>query len=128
MLTIQEIFDKAAIHLLQQRTQAIDTGGHCAYRGIGEMKCAVGALINDEDYSPEIEGKSVRAIEVRAALEKAGVNTNDSLVVNLLSKMQAIHDLSLPHDWFNLLRGLAADFRLSDKELLMFREKFGIIT
>jgi hypothetical protein len=49
----QEIFDTVVTHLRKQNTQS-GKGGNCFYR-LGELKCAVGCLISDEDYSPDME-------------------------------------------------------------------------
>ena len=59
-MTNQEIFDKIHQHLLTQRTAAIKNGS-CAYRA-GPKACAVGALIPDSLYTPEIEGASVATL------------------------------------------------------------------
>lgn len=58
----QEIFDKVAAHLKQQRRPSIkipdDGGSGCAYRGDGGTKCAFGIFISDEAYDPNMEGCS----------------------------------------------------------------------
>lgn len=50
--TNQVIFDKVAKHLLTQKVQCANSAGNCMYRGPNGLKCAVGALIPDEEYSP----------------------------------------------------------------------------
>lgn len=62
----QEIFDTVVNHLANQkrRSMAIFVHGEeeintCAYRGKNGDMCAVGCLIKDEDYDPEMEAKSV---------------------------------------------------------------------
>ena len=57
-MTQQEIFDTVCKHLAQQKEQAIGTselGTSCRYRGKNNKKCAVGCLIPDEVYTPEMD-------------------------------------------------------------------------
>lgn len=56
--TDQEIFDRVATHLLRQNAVA-SRGGCCVYRDDQGRKCAVGALIPDEIYSPRMEGHNI---------------------------------------------------------------------
>ncbi len=51
----QAVFNTVAKHLLTQGRQAMDSGGHCVYRGKDGLRCAIGALIPDEVYDPVIE-------------------------------------------------------------------------
>ena len=65
-MKLQEIFDKAARHLMQMDGPSMDTfNDTCAYRGEdhgefnGQM-CAVGAFIKDEFYHGDLEGGVMR--------------------------------------------------------------------
>lgn len=49
-LTPQEAFDKVAVHLLTQNEKSIDDKGNWACRGLNGCKCAIGALIPDEEF------------------------------------------------------------------------------
>lgn len=51
----QEIFDTVVRHLAQQGGPAKDGNGDCVYRGQNNTKCAVGCLIPDEMYRPEMD-------------------------------------------------------------------------
>lgn len=56
-MTPQEIFDKVATHLFTQGVQSRNkNGGTCLYRGPNNTSCAVGCLIPDELYDPEMDG------------------------------------------------------------------------
>ena len=53
----QEVFDQIVTHLLTQNKQSKyykDLRTFCAYRS-GDLKCAAGCLIDDDEYSPEME-------------------------------------------------------------------------
>lgn len=94
-MTNQEIFDKVRTHLLTQRTAAVHEGS-CAYRA-GTKACAVGALIPDALYTPEIEGKSVGSIinsqKLASVLLQAGFTPDQH---PLLRDLQRVHDRLMP--------------------------------
>lgn len=52
----QKAFDTMLNHLRQQGKPAVTEKGRCRYRVDG-LKCAVGALIPDEEYEPAMEGR-----------------------------------------------------------------------
>ena len=54
----QEVFNKVAAHLLAQGKPALK-GEDCVYRSKDGLKCAIGCLIPDENYTPEMERKSI---------------------------------------------------------------------
>lgn len=55
-MNAQEIFDTVAKHLATQGCQSLSATGDCSYRGERGLKCAVGILISDEEYTPFMEG------------------------------------------------------------------------
>jgi hypothetical protein len=55
-LTQQEAFDKALAHLRQQGRKC-NRGSECLYHD-GDRRCAFGALIPDDLYSEDMEGKN----------------------------------------------------------------------
>jgi hypothetical protein len=87
-MTEQKIFDTVALHLIKQGKQSIDAAkGMCLYRGPNGLKCAVGCLIPDKVYRPEMEGHSVSRF----------IDTYDGL--NFLQPFDAIlNDLQEAHD------------------------------
>lgn len=98
-LTNQEVFDKAAAHMLTQRAQSrnysIDTGpGLCMYRSPFGLKCAAGAIIPDGLYSPMLEmGGRVNS--------SANAPFFERLVEDLyhLLDLQYLHDECQPYNW-----------------------------
>lgn len=93
--TAQSIYDTVLAHLRTQGEHAYESG-RCAYRTRSGQKCAVGCLIPDDVYTPEIEGNAV------SAAPKAAVDLFDALEVcgllpfkDLLSDLQHAHDADL---------------------------------
>jgi hypothetical protein len=70
--TIKESTEMALDHLIAQKKRSLHRGDTCAYRGDGGLKCAIGALILDENYSPELELTNAHQLEVIEALCKSG--------------------------------------------------------
>lgn len=123
MLTEQEIFDKVASHLLKQGRQSVG-GSQCLYRGPDDLKCAVGALIDDKWYDPDVEGCGVWSASVRKSehtvkgkmlrdmLLNSGVDVDNERVMDLLENLQLIHDECDPEEWDGTLRCIANSFNL----------------
>lgn len=117
-MSMQEIFDKAATHLLRQNARSL-IGGHtsrCAYRGQDGLKCAVGALIPDRFYFPEMEGGGVQSFEVQDTLRYAGVlplnHFEGQTSIDLLVDLQCLHDRTPVVGWKMQLKDIAAEFGL----------------
>lgn len=116
MKTNQEIFDIVAKHLLTQAAKSLSvqcTGTvyehrACRYRGDEGRKCAVGVLIPDELYKAELEGWSVTNTYVMASMPEVEIESLD-----LVSKLQKLHDLADVYEWPVYLRELAAREGLS---------------
>lgn len=53
-MTLQETFDKVVNGLRKQGCRSLKNG-RCRYRGDNGRKCAVGMVIPDEDYNPDME-------------------------------------------------------------------------
>lgn len=119
-MTLQEIFNKVKSHLLTQKVRAqtedklsVYGGYFCAYRGDNGTKCAVGCLIADEHYRPECEWASVYTGRVQRALIASGVPIGaDPRTINLLSRLQAVHDLKSPEEWDTALTEVAQQYGL----------------
>ena len=98
--TEQEVFDFVATHMFTQGVQAIGHNGParsapiCLYRGPNGTKCAVGAMITDEEYDPSMEGYSACDL-----VYLKGVKVNDDIKANaeLLDRLQTVHDA--PSNW-----------------------------
>ena len=112
-MTPQEIFDTVARHLFAQGTQAYDADvARCQYRGPDGTKCAVGCLIPDEAYDPEMEGWSVENVvasfgsnaDAPTLIFPAWLEDN----VGLLACLQEVHDLKRSWDSEETLRSALA--------------------
>ena len=92
----QQAFDIAAKHLLAQGKKSyldpVTPFGYppCAYRGEGGLKCAIGALIPDDQYSYKMENMSVSILlqqDYYPPILKSGDLTKD-----FLQGLQGVHD------------------------------------
>ena len=70
-ITKQEVFDRALSHLRKQGEPAIfvDEMPRCRYRTPEGLKCAIGALISDENYYLDLEGWPASAKRVYELFE-----------------------------------------------------------
>jgi hypothetical protein len=121
-----ELFEKVATHLLAQNKRAANERG-CQYRVEG-LRCAVGCLISDENYSKLIEGTMVCALyftegrwcahrtlpkpfnRLAEALNAEGVPATPE-TRTLLSRLQYLHD-NLPQGaWPEALNKLRAELQ-----------------
>ena len=111
----QQAFDKMVTHLFTQKVQALDTNGTCQYKVDNGLKCAVGALISDADYNEEFEGSPVHDIIY---------NIPDlvHLDIDILTRVQCIHDEFAPKHWFRELSNTCALFNLDYAILKTFEE------
>lgn len=115
-MSLQEIFDKVATHLLTQKKRAVvGRDERCAYRGKDGCMCAVGVLIPDDQYSTDMEGRSVFSeLVVNALFSKYDSNKDEHrLKINLLSYFQEIHDRAQPSEWLEKIKELGDTHGLS---------------
>ena len=101
----QEVFNKVVTHLRKQgrKSSMLAYEGCrprylCAYRGDVGAKCAIGCLIDDEHYRPEMEAKPVYDSLVWAALE-ASLGTEVEKTNRLFMFLQRVHDGVPIKDW-----------------------------
>lgn len=105
----QALFDKAAEHLLKQNEKAMSVWGgtpipRCAYRGENGKMCAVGCLISDEHYRPDMEGANPNDLltEIGASNgfdpEKLTIYQQSELIY-MLDRLQSVHDCNDPDEW-----------------------------
>jgi len=88
----QQVFDKIVSHLRSQGKQSRNTLGDCVYKNTDGTSCAVGCLIEDQFYSPDIEGLSVDDI-FDALSRSLGIPFSDVILLEeLLNDLQATHD------------------------------------
>lgn len=81
----QEAFDRIANHIFTQGERAYTEGDGCQYRTKTGLKCAVGALIPDEDYYPGMERISLFEISQK-------VEALRGLDISMLRSLQTVHD------------------------------------
>jgi len=83
---LQPIFDKVATHFLSMPKPSVsDDKALCLYRDPDSgNRCFIGALIQDEDYDPAIEG---RAIRVYASTKNSTNSTLETAVVRGLNAL-----------------------------------------
>lgn len=117
-LSNQEVFDKAACHLLAQNQKSVSTPGTtipCLYRGPNGLMCAAGPFIPDEMYQEDMEkcGTWDQLILVYPILGNVGNP-------DLISDLQVIHDASRPCVWKSELKAVARFWNLSDQVLEAF--------
>lgn len=105
--TQQEIFDVVATHLLAQGAKSVGWTGECLYRGPKGLKCAIGVLISDELYSPEIEGASISCLRFDVYLPF--INRDK---FPFLEKLQRVHDKCPVEDWRDELAKVAKKYAL----------------
>lgn len=107
-MTDQEAFDTVTHHLLTQMEKSMLLG-RCRYRGRAGLKCAVGCLIPDEDYSPMLEGKDIPTLQ---SLELFPMSLH-GLKLELLVDLQLIHDGCEPEKWHGRLSEIAGKHGLN---------------
>ena len=97
----QEIFNKAAVHLMGMEGPSLDQDSDaCAYRGKDEdcefngQMCAVGLFIKDEHYDDDLEGQGISGGQdvVNAVAASWGQDDLTAAQISLLADLQDAHD------------------------------------
>jgi len=110
LMTRQQVLDAVAEHLFKQGKKSVDDrSGVCRYRGRDGLKCAVGGLLTDEEYYPEMEGHTVGYIEYILPQRLVAH-------LELIRSCQHIHDDHPVDSWPSELRALAERLRLEVPE------------
>jgi len=94
-MTRQQIFDRAATHLLIEQRKPAMHQGKCAYHTPNGLSCAIGCLIPDEAYHPHIGGAKAANSRVLGQLVNTGVlppSPSETLVSFLLALQSLAHD------------------------------------
>lgn len=108
-MTDQELYNRVRTHLLTQRARSMN-GNRCVYRGSDGLRCAIGCLIPDEQYSPALESWSAHMKDVKAA---AGITDAQE---ELAAALQHIHDdyeRTPVDEWESRLNHVAERFGLT---------------
>jgi hypothetical protein len=116
-LPLQEMFTKITEHLLKQGKRSMyskpsmyssDMVKSCAYRGENGRTCAVGCLIPDEDYTPEMEGVGVSRLQQHWP----DLFQFDGNQLDLLADLQNLHDCGDPKNLRDGLVSIASTYKL----------------
>lgn len=107
--TEQEVFDQVATHLLTQNEQSsINRGAtgevFCRYRA-GDLMCAAGCLIDDNEYNETLEGEGWHGLVQQGIAPKEHET--------LINSLQEIHDETVVNNWFSELKDLAFNYGLN---------------
>ena len=114
---LQQAFNKAYLGLKAQGFERSHKGGSgCRYRGPDGKKCAIGHMIPDEHYRPEMEGGSVCFI-AESYPEALPVGLRGIPAQHALHRLQRCHDqASNPEDMKRRLVNYAEDWELTVPE------------
>lgn len=137
-MTNQELFDKVANHLLTQGIPSMrdlpDESGHirqrCAYRGDNGTKCAVGCLIPDDQYDPNMETLPVKTL-LKVQPNALGFQPTPEQI-NVLADLQTLHDICPSSQWPTLLKEWAQenhdiDLDLREQDVDTWSDDYAII-
>ena len=104
-MELQQIFDTVSTHLLTQNRKASNKGGDCFFRTKDGATCAVGCLIPEAAYYPEMEGLHLSEL-LRDGLLPVGEDNREQKF-DLLRSLQHIHYCSAPDVWAHRLDAYA---------------------
>lgn len=95
MKTTQDLFTEAVTGVVLQGEPSWD-GQNCFYRDDSGHKCALGFLIEDEDYSPDMEGETISTHghykEINLAIQHHIGRELGYREIIILQKVQQAHD------------------------------------
>ena len=114
-MSVNKIFYKVQKHLLKQYEKSESKYAGCQYRSDNGLSCAVGCLMTDDIYDSSFEGTNLNDRLVRKALTPiVGVNYELRLLkLNLLQRLQEVHDDSPVEDWASNLAQIKLEFDIS---------------
>lgn len=117
-MTAQEIFDKVVDHLRRQGKKARSASGRCMYRTHSNegtiLKCAIGCLIPDDEYSSKMEGANVnKCMSYSPTLYRLLVSSD----VELAYVLQFVHDTKDVDAWEESFKQVAKDHELVYKRV-----------
>ena len=98
LISREEIFDYVESHLKKQgyRSMLSADFNTCAYRGEDDTMCAVGCLIADDEYNPDMENDSI--MELAGLLNTGAPFRVPALPERLISHVGMLTDLQDLHD------------------------------
>jgi len=112
--TDEGVFEFVKQHLInqgQKSLQHIETEddhltkhNSCRYRGIQNLKCAIGCLIEDDFYDPDMEQRDIGSDFVKIIVRQSLPNWKPNW--DMLQDLQELHDECDPEEWENKLEKL----------------------
>jgi len=119
----QQVFNRVTDHLLSQQKKSMTVttnlpDGQCRYRSDSGLKCAIGALIPDDKYQPDMEGCTAPALIQRFGWEAVGLDGSNLTLDEqyslrcFLDNLQCVHDLYAVEDWKKELLAVAMKYKL----------------
>jgi len=105
--SLDAIIQHVARHLILQNQRSYDED--CKYKSEG-LSCAVGCLVSDEEYDPEMEGAAIRD----KRFDKFGIGAQRRA---LLNSLQLVHDSMMPYEWHNELMSVCNQYGLDTAAL-----------
>lgn len=111
MRTAQQLFDTVVNHLRQQNSRSTNGDDACLYRDLQGRKCALGCLIPDENYLPDMESKTLSGL-LRGDLLPISLRDELTTHLRLLSELQNTHDYVDVQFWEERFQNVAKDFGL----------------
>jgi len=109
MFSKKEIYERVSAHLLTQRAVSEDDNGSCRLRCEDGRRCAIGSLISDEIYCPNVEGIGISYYQhasdgaLLQMLYASNVNAYDQEIMALLIELEVVHDDASVSEWPTLL-------------------------
>jgi len=111
MPTRQQTFDTVVNALRKQGCRSIKNE-RCFYRGEAGLKCAVGHLIPDEKYSPDMEGLTIYKSASNSLSRVGEVIKQEGHDLILCDRLQSTHDSYEVDGWERDFRKVAKRFGL----------------
>lgn len=117
----QQIFDTVVDHLATQKQQAVTKSGYCAYKDNKNLKCAIGCLILDEEYTMDIEENDIQSLYSNSFVDIDIDGVDEPL--EFLIRLQQCHDgAETVEELRTMLRYLADDYELNDHKVANITE------
>lgn len=115
VMTAQEVFDTSASWLLKQGKKSEDR--FCLYRGPDNTACAVGCLIQDDEYKPSMDDRINGDTSLSHIYELGLLPKRLHPHIELLSDLQDVHDTVDVDLWPDVLLYVAKNYRLNTSVL-----------
>lgn len=110
----QEVFDRVVIHLRKQGCPSIGKYGGCKYRNELGLRCAVGSVIENSEYSPRMEGHVLfDFLKMGYDFVPSSLKERLEPHASLLTSLMRVHDYTTVNLWEASFQGIAKEFKLN---------------